>query len=162
MMLSVGYLHFNILHLLFFFLGYHFMFFLQYVVFWGFLPNIFTQQCGFTLTFTSQREMIMSLYQGIQKILKNSVEGRVLYVCFQWLLLGHMTQPNALIERIYIYIYIIHTLLQPCPQLQLESSSSPMLCMYKPEINCQGDANSSFGTTSMQRIWELGRRRWRT
>lgn len=53
----------------------------------------------------------MSLYQGIQKILKNSVEGRVLYVCFQWLLLGHMTQPNALIERIYIYIYNTHTLI---------------------------------------------------
>ena len=41
--------------------------------------HIFPLECGFTFNSTSQRKLILSLYQGIQKIPWNSEEGEVLY-----------------------------------------------------------------------------------
>lgn len=47
-----------------------------------------------------------------------------------------MRQPNGLIERVR---FATRSCTWNC------SSTSPPLCILKPEISCQDDANSSFG-----------------
>lgn len=111
----------------------------------SFLPHISTREFSLPLILHLRESCFCHFIREFRRFSENLQKAKSFIVWFHWHLVDHVSRPNAVIERDWFAI-------RSCTWNR--GPTSPPLCVLKPEISCQGDANSSFGTTSMQRVWE--------
>lgn len=146
MMLSVGY--FKLQHFNFFSGG---SLFVHPIIdcFSRFLPHISTKEFSLSLTLHLRESWFCHFIREFRRFSENLQKAKLFIVWFHWHLVDHVSRPNALTERGW---FAIHS----CTWNR--GPTSPSMCVLKPEISCQGDVSSSYGT-SMHRVWEGERRR---